>query len=454
MLLVMCMVLSNVSGIFAESLSNQTNENLTNSTDAQSLTENLTGDSNTTVEDTQNTTTSNTSENSSLNETSDGSEGLDVKNVNSSSENSNEENNSSNLGNVELTATNGNNSSVISISSTSNNSSVAAGSSTSTKLVKSITLTIASIKDAAKRVVAYVAAHKVLPNYVTISGTQIQMPEFLNLLVNALLKIKSGKTTSVTSYNYTGPSTSVKGVTSAKLYSSEYLKIASYVASFMKSNSRAPNYVSSSKGKIGYSSLIYMYSNILSFTSTKGRLPKYVTAKYVAVDSASNSTTTTNSTTTIPAALAKYLKATTNCQSTNAQIVALSKSIISSAGATTTYAKAVAIFNWVRDNIGYSFYYNTKYGAVGTLKAKTGNCVDTSHLLIALERAAGIPARYVHGYCKFSSGSWYGHVWAEIYVGGKWYSADAISYRNSFGVIKNWNTATATIYGRYASLSL
>jgi transglutaminase-like putative cysteine protease len=134
--------------------------------------------------------------------------------------------------------------------------------------------------------------------------------------------------------------------------------------------------------------------------------------------------------------------------------VALSKSIISSAGATTTYAKAVAIFNWVRDNIGYSFYYNTKYGAVGTLKAKTGNCVDTTHLLIALERAAGIPARYVHGYCKFSSGSWYGHVWAEIYVGGKWYSADAISYRNSFGVIKNWNTATATIYGRYASLSL
>ncbi len=451
MLIVMCMVLSNVSGIFAESLSNQTNENLTNLTDAQSLTENLTGDSNTTLEDTQNTTTSNASENSSLNETSDGSAGLDVKNVNSSSENSTEENNSSSLSNVELTATNGNNSSESSISNTSNNSSVAAGSSTSTKSVKSITLTITSIKDAAKRVVAYVAAHKVLPNYVTISGTQIQMPEFLNLLVNALLKIKSGKTTSVTSYNYTGPSTSVKGVTSAKLYSSDYLKIASYVASFMKSNSRAPNYVSSSKGKIGYSSLIYMYSNILSFTSTKGRLPNYVTVKYVA---AASTSTSTNSSSTVPAALAQYLKATTNCQSTNAQIVALSKSIISSAGATTTYAKAVAIFNWVRDNIGYSFYYNTKYGAVGTLKAKTGNCVDTTHLLIALERAAGIPARYVHGYCKFSSGSWYGHVWAEIYVGGKWYSADAISYRNSFGVIKNWNTATATIYGRYASLSL
>ncbi|MCE7698716.1 MAG: transglutaminase-like domain-containing protein [Methanobacterium paludis] len=145
------------------------------------------------------------------------------------------------------------------------------------------------------------------------------------------------------------------------------------------------------------------------------------------------------------------MQATTNCQSTNAQIIALSKSIITSANATTTYNKAAAIFNWVRDNIGYSFYYNTKYGAVGTLNAKTGNCVDTSHLLIALERAAGIPARYEHGYCKFST-NWYGHVWAQVYVNGKWYNADAISYRNTFGVIKNWNTATVKIYGTYTTL--
>jgi transglutaminase-like putative cysteine protease len=146
-----------------------------------------------------------------------------------------------------------------------------------------------------------------------------------------------------------------------------------------------------------------------------------------------------------------YLLATKNCQSTNAQIIALSKSIIANAGATTTYAKATAIFNWVRDNIGYSYYYNTKYGAVGTLNAKTGNCCDTTHLLIALERAAGIQARYVNGYCKFST-AWYGHVWAQVYVNGKWYAADAISSRNTFGVINNWNTATATIYGTYAEL--
>ena len=145
-----------------------------------------------------------------------------------------------------------------------------------------------------------------------------------------------------------------------------------------------------------------------------------------------------------------YVQTTTNCQVTNSKIQALAASITS--GKTSAYDKAVAIFNWVRDKLGYSFYYNTKYGAIGTLARMTGNCCDTAHLLIALERAAGIPARYVHGYCKFSSGNWYGHVWAQIYIDGKWYNADATSYRNTFGVIKNWNTKTAKIYGTYASL--
>jgi hypothetical protein len=131
-------------------------------------------------------------------------------------------------------------------------------------------------------------------------------------------------------------------------------------------------------------------------------------------------------------------------------VSALAKSL--TAGLTTTSSKAVKIFNWVRDNINYSFYYNTKYGAAGTLKHRTGNCVDTSHLLIALARSAGITARYVHGTCRFSSGNWYGHVWAQLYVNGKWVTADATSSRNSFGVVKNWNTATYKLNGIYNKL--
>jgi hypothetical protein len=148
--------------------------------------------------------------------------------------------------------------------------------------------------------------------------------------------------------------------------------------------------------------------------------------------------------------LTKCLKSTADAQSNDPRIKALAKKITK--GATSKYEKAVRIFNWVRDNINYSFYYNTKYGAVKTLKKKTGNCVDMSHLLVALSRAAGIPARYIHVTAEFASGHVYGHVFVQVYIKGKWYNLDASNNINSFNVINNWYKATAKIKGVYASL--
>lgn len=109
----------------------------------------------------------------------------------------------------------------------------------------------------------------------------------------------------------------------------------------------------------------------------------------------------------------------------------------------TNFEKAVAIFNYVRDNLNYQYYYNTRKGAHKTLKTKSGNCCDHANLIVALSRASGIPARYSNSkYCVFGSGLRSGHVWAQIYVGGTWYSADATSSRNTFGHVKNWNTKT------------
>jgi methionine-rich copper-binding protein CopC len=152
----------------------------------------------------------------------------------------------------------------------------------------------------------------------------------------------------------------------------------------------------------------------------------------------------------VPSALKKYLVPTSHCQSTNPKIKALAAKLTK--GSTSDYAKASKIFNWVRNHVSYSFYYNTRKGAVGTLNSRSANCADTAHLVVALERAAGIPARYNHGTCRFSSGTWYGHVWAQVYVNGKWYYADGTSHRNSFGVVKNWNTKTFKLHGIYASL--
>jgi len=185
-------------------------------------------------------------------------------------------------------------------------------------------------------------------------------------------------------------------------------------------------------------------SRAQAFYKKNGRLPNYITygtrkipiatfQKNIATQRLKISTTSTTKTkinTSSVSALAASLKA----------------------GSTSNYNTAVKIFNWVRDNINYSFYYNSKYGAAGTLKYRTGNCCDTSNLLVALARAAGIQARYMHGTCKFSSGNWYGHVWTQLYVNGKWVNADATSSRNSLGSIKNWNTASYTLHGIYSKL--
>ncbi len=85
------------------------------------------------------------------------------------------------------------------------------------------------------------------------------------------------------------------------------------------------------------------------------------------------------------------------------------------------------------------------------MKIKSGNCVDHSHLLVAMFRTAGLKARYVHGSCTFSDGR-YGHVWVQVYFDGHWVGADATSYRNQLGKIKNWNTKTAKIHSGYRSL--
>ncbi len=139
---------------------------------------------------------------------------------------------------------------------------------------------------------------------------------------------------------------------------------------------------------------------------------------------------------TVPSGYEKYLVATTNCQVNSATIQSIANKF---ANYTSAYDKAVAIFNYLNDATSYSYYSNTLYGAVGTWTRKSGNCVDLSHLLIAVMRAAGIPARYVHATsCTFNSGLVVGHVWAEVYVNGAWYTCDLTSSKNTFGVVNNW----------------
>jgi RHS repeat-associated protein len=57
----------------------------------------------------------------------------------------------------------------------------------------------------------------------------------------------------------------------------------------------------------------------------------------------------------------------------------------------------VQIFQWVRNQVRTEWYAGSMKGAIGTLRQGAGNDVDQASLLIALLRASGGGARYVHG---------------------------------------------------------
>jgi transglutaminase-like putative cysteine protease len=301
----------------------------------------------------------------------------------------------------------------------------------------SITFTLSQIQNAAVNIKAFIDGNHRLPNYVTIGSEQVSMSEMLRLMVISTLQLNSGIKTPVTLKNTDSLSDSSDNIVNGNITKTEYLNIAQRIKSYIDSNGVAPNFATSSLGNIGYESTIYMYVKILSFYSSNSRLPSYVSMS-------------TWKETTVPSDLQNYLNPTKNCQSDNTKIKALAASLTQ--GISSTYDKGVKIFNWVRDNLSYSFYYNTKYGAVNTYLNREGNCVDHSHLLIALARAAGIPAKYMHGTCNFTSGNVYGHVWAQFYINGKWYDADAISSKNTLGVINNWDKNTVVMKGNYIEL--
>lgn len=283
--------------------------------------------------------------------------------------------------------------------------------------------TISEIITAANTVRAYYAKNKALPKSVKIGTKSVSMTRFLyyESLTIVKLKNKNMSNVPVMSKALSEPEDPFMGDQLEK----KHLKMDGYVDSarrtykYILEHQQGPNYSSTAVGKVNFCDLTESFSRILTYYGHHNELP------------------------------ASVIVTTSSGSPDTSSITKLAKSLTK--GLTSNYSKAVKMFNWVRDNIKYSYYYNSQQGAAKTLKLRSGNCCDQSNLYVAMCRAVGITIRYVHGYCHFSDG-WYGHVWTEVKVNGKWYSADTISTRNNFGEINNWNTKTVTIYARYENL--
>lgn len=281
---------------------------------------------------------------------------------------------------------------------------------------------------------------------VTIDKRRYTMDEFAYLMAGALVNLKSGSKANVKikdlSNNYKSNGAKINGRLSKK----EYLKLASDVVKFVDSKKRIPNYKSTRLGKVEANLYVYTFASILTSYGKNKKLPKSVKVKTKYVrggfsTSISQGGRILNYRQIFDSGtFAQYLK-TGGKSALNNAIKNKAKAI--TAGLKNPRAKAIAIFRYVRDDITYSFYTNSLKGASGTLSSRSGNCCDKANLIVAMCRSVGVYARYSHAQgCRFQSGLYTGHVWAQVYdtQTQTWYTADATSYRNELGNIKNWNT--------------
>ena len=137
--------------------------------------------------------------------------------------------------------------------------------------------------------------------------------------------------------------------------------------------------------------------------------------------------------------LTPYLATTAFCDLDHPDILALAEELAAHDGSRAT---AVRVFEWVRDEVPY---FLGPWGATAsqTLCLREGTCTTKSNLLVALLRAAGIPAAY--GVLRVDARHYWGvigpafltrhassystHVHAAVHLNGRWVRCDPSSDR-------------------------
>lgn len=381
--------------------------------------------------------------------------------------------------------------------------------STNSSENSSIVLNKSEILNSGTQVANFIEKNKKLPNTVSVGDKVFTISQYLY----AVSSFISGSD-NVTLFNVTGKIYSVSRF-STSYTQSQYVDLAKRTKNYMYNYQTMLPYISSAHGNLDYYNMIYMFSKIARYYDTYGKIPtsvslvsqipanarlfsssyvdqrisslysqlkttrksmsklaatikitknlktlKKLQSQFNSLQSKYNSLNSLltkykslrSSAWYVPYSMRKYLKETRYIKLTNGNLVYVAMNLRGN----TPYETGAKIFNWVRDNLDYSFYYRTKYGASKALQYRLGNCVDQAHLIVALARTSGLPARYVRGTCKFVvSGHTYSHVWTQIWIKGRgWVNADPTNYRNSFGVIRSWDPAKSKISGALMEYSL
>ena len=138
-------------------------------------------------------------------------------------------------------------------------SAIAAAGDETFSNVQNNWFTINNITEAAGRVRSYIETNHKLPSSVQIGTTQVTVPQFLQLLTTGLIQVNKGNNTSLALKSVNAPSNTVESLKSGSIKKTEYLDLAVRIQSYINTNGKAPNYATSTLGKIGYPSLIYLF---------------------------------------------------------------------------------------------------------------------------------------------------------------------------------------------------
>ncbi|HZZ85627.1 MAG TPA: transglutaminase domain-containing protein [Anaeromyxobacteraceae bacterium] len=121
----------------------------------------------------------------------------------------------------------------------------------------------------------------------------------------------------------------------------------------------------------------------------------------------------------------ELLEATPEIDWQDPGLVALSREVVGDARG--TYASAIRIVHHVYRRLEKA-YGASHDRASEVLRTGKGDCTEHALLFLALARAAGVPARGVHGlvYARYDDGvpALYWHAWAEVKAGDEWISVD------------------------------
>ncbi len=154
--------------------------------------------------------------------------------------------------------------------------SMAASSSGTTPTPTPTTVTMSQVGSAAGTVKSYYETNKVLPGSVTIASQSVNMSQLLHLITTATVQANTGSTAAIT-LKTVNPATSPSGtIKTGNINKAEFITLAQTIITYISTNNKAPDYISSSLGNLSFSKAVYMYSKIMNFYKTNNRLPNYV----------------------------------------------------------------------------------------------------------------------------------------------------------------------------------